>query len=260
MLETVDLTRTLDRQAYVREVTRRQIQLRELGYQVYLQKRPVVIVFEGWDAAGKGGTIKRITEKLDPRGYVVYPISSPHGEDRTRHYLYRFWRRLPECGQIAIFDRSWYGRLLVERVEGFASEPEWKRAYKEINSFERQLRDFGAILAKFWIHISREEQLRRFEERKAIGYKEWKLTEEDWRNREKWAAYEEAVEQMLVKTSTATAPWTLIEGNDKYWARTKVLSRLVKILSAEMRYQPADPLHRAEAAKNGRKSKRTSRS
>ena len=219
---------------YVREMTRRQIQLRELGYQVYLQKRPVILVFEGWDAAGKGGAIKRITEKLDPRGYVVYPISAPQGEDKTRHYLYRFWRRLPERGQIAIFDRSWYGRVLVERVEGFAGEAEWKRAYKEINSFERQLRDFGTILAKFWIHISREEQLRRFEERKAIGYKAWKLTEEDWRNREKWEAYEEAVEQMLVKTSTATAPWTLVEGNDKYWARTKVLAKLVKILSAEM--------------------------
>jgi AMP-polyphosphate phosphotransferase len=256
MLETMDLTRTLDRQSYVREVTRRQIQLRELGYQVYLQKRPVIIVFEGWDAAGKGGAIKRITEKLDPRGYVVYPISSPHGEDRTRHYLYRFWRQLPERGQIAIFDRSWYGRVLVERVEGFASEAEWKRAYKEINSFERQLRDFGTILAKFWIHISRQEQLRRFEERKAIGYKAWKLTEEDWRNREKWAAYEDAVEQMLVKTSTATAPWTLIEGNDKYWSRTKVLTKLVKVLSAEMGYQPADPLRGAAAATNSRKGKR----
>ena len=128
MLETLDLTRSLDREAYVREVTRRQIQLRELGYQVYLQKRPVIILFEGWDAAGKGGAIKRITEKLDPRGYVVYPISAPQGEDKTRHYLYRFWRRLPERGQIAIFDRSWYGRVLVERVEGFASEAEWKRA------------------------------------------------------------------------------------------------------------------------------------
>ena len=259
MLETVDLTRNLDRRSYVREVTRRQIQLRELGYQVYLQRRPVIIVFEGWDAAGKGGAIKRITEKLDPRGYVVYPISSPHGEDRTRHYLYRFWRRLPERGQIAIFDRSWYGRVLVERVEGLAGEAEWKRAYKEINSFERQLRDFGAILAKFWIHISREEQLLRFEERKAIGYKAWKLTDEDWRNREKWAVYEEAVEQMLVKTSTTTAPWTLIEGNDKYWARTKVLAKLVKILSAEMAYQPADPLHRARGAATGRKGKHTNR-
>lgn len=257
MLETVDLTHTLDRHSYVREVTRRQIQLRELGYQVYLQKRPVIIVFEGWDAAGKGGAIKRITEKLDPRGYVVYPISSPLGEDRTRHYLYRFWRRLPERGQIAIFDRSWYGRVLVERVEGFAGEAEWKRAYKEINSFERQLADFGVILVKFWIHISREEQLRRFDERKAIGYKAWKLTEEDWRNREKWAAYEEAVEQMLVKTSTATAPWTLVEGNDKYWARTKVLAKLVKILSAQMEYEPADPLPKAE---EGKSRKRPSRS
>ncbi len=260
MLETMDLTLTLDRPSYVREMTRRQIQLRELGYQVYLKKRPVIIVFEGWDAAGKGGAIKRITEKLDPRGYVVYPISAPQGEDRTRHYLYRFWRRLPERGQIAIFDRSWYGRVLVERVEGFASEAEWKRAYKEINSFERQVRDFGTILAKFWIHISREEQLRRFEERKAIGYKAWKLTEEDWRNREKWAAYEEAVDQMLVKTSTATAPWTLIEGNDKCWARTKVLAKLVKILSSEMNYQPADPLHRAEQPRPSRKAKRASRS
>jgi polyphosphate kinase 2 (PPK2 family) len=257
MLETVDLTRTLDRESYVREVTRRQIQLRELGYQVYLQKRPVIIVFEGWDAAGKGGAIKRITEKLDPRGYVVYPISSPLGEDRTRHYLYRFWRRLPERGQIAVFDRSWYGRVLVERVEGFASEAEWKRAYKEINSFERQLADFGVILVKFWIHISREEQLRRFDERKAIGYKAWKLTEEDWRNREKWAAYEEAVEQMLVKTSTATAPWTLIEGNDKYWARTKVLAKLVKILSAQMKYEPTDPLRKVEEGKNRKRPSRS---
>lgn len=245
MLETLDLTRRLDRTAYVAEITRRQIQLRELGYQVYLQKRPVMIVFEGWDAAGKGGAIKRITEKIDPRGYVVYPISAPHGEDKTRHYLYRFWRRLPEKGQIAIFDRSWYGRVLVERVEGFASEPEWKRAYKEINSFERQLRDFGMVLAKFWIQISREEQLRRFEERKQIGYKAWKLTEEDWRNRDKWNAYEEAVEEMLVKTSTTGAPWTLVEGNDKYWARVRVLSKLVKILSTELNYTPRDPMKRS---------------
>jgi len=251
MLETVDLTLKLDREEYVRQVTRWQIQLRELGYQVYMQKRPVILVFEGWDAAGKGGVIKRITEKLDPRGYVVYPISAPHGEDKTRHYLYRFWRRLPERGQIAIFDRSWYGRVLVERVEGFATEAEWQRAYKEINAFERQLRDFGTILAKFWIHVSRQEQLRRFEERKATGYKAWKLTDEDWRNREKWGAYEEAVEEMLVKTSTTVAPWCLVEGNDKYWARTKVLSKLVEILAAELDYEPADPLRRKK--EKGRK-------
>jgi polyphosphate kinase 2 (PPK2 family) len=253
MLETLDLTRKLTREAYVREVTRRQIQLRELGYQVYLQKRPVMIMFEGWDAAGKGGAIKRITEKLDPRGYVVYSIAAPQGEDKTRHYLYRFWRRLPERGQIAIFDRSWYGRVLVERVEGFAREEAWKRAYKEINSFERQVRDFGTILAKFWIHISQEEQLRRFEERKAIGYKAWKLTEEDWRNRQKWNVYEEAVEEMLVKTSTRTAPWSLVEGNDKYWARTRVLARLVEILSKELGYTPTNPL-KPDVGKKGIKA------
>lgn len=244
MLEALDLGLRLGHDEYVRQLTRRQVQLRELGYQVYLRKRPVVLIFEGWDAAGKGGAIKRITEKVDPRGYVVYPISAPTGEDKARHYLYRFWRRLPELGQIAIFDRSWYGRVLVERVEGFAREAEWKRAYKEINSFERQLRDYGTILMKFWIHITREEQLRRFEERQKIGYKAWKLTEEDWRNREKWGAYEDAVEEMLLKTSTSTAPWTLVEGNDKYWARVKILKLLVQTLSHEMGYKAGDPFKR----------------
>ncbi len=248
MLETMDLTRKLDRAQYVQELARRQIQLRELAHHVYQQKRPVIIAFEGWDAAGKGGAIKRITEKLDPRGYIVYPISAPQGEDKTRHYLYRFWRRLPEPGQIAIFDRSWYGRVLVERVEGFAKEGEWQRAFKEINAFERQLRDFGTVVVKFWVHISREEQLRRFEERKAIGFKAWKLTDEDWRNREKWGAYEEAVEDMLVKTSTTLAPWSLVEGNDKYWARAKILARLVEVLSAELDYKPADPLKKRKKA------------
>ncbi|MGD1095542.1 MAG: hypothetical protein ABSB35_26545 [Bryobacteraceae bacterium] len=242
MLETLDLSQSLPRDKYVLEITRRQIQLRELSWQTYQQKRSVIVAFEGWDAAGKGGAIKRITEKMDPRGYVVYPISAPQGEDKLRHYLHRFWRRLPERGQIAIFDRTWYGRVLVERVEGFAEENAWKRAYTEINSFERQLRDFGTILVKFWIHISAEEQLRRFEERRKIGYKAWKLTEEDWRNREKWPLYYEAVEEMLVKTSTRNAPWNLIEGNDKNWARVKTLTRLVETLSKELNYIPADPV------------------
>jgi polyphosphate kinase 2 (PPK2 family) len=242
MLEMLDLTRTLERDKYVAELTRLQIMLRELGWQVYQQRRPVIIAFEGWDAAGKGGAIKRITEKLDPRGYVVYPISAPHGDDKTKHYLYRFWRRLPERGQIAIFDRSWYGRVLVERVEGFAHRAQWGRAFKEINSFERQLADFGSVILKFWIHITREEQLRRFEQRQETGYKAWKLTDEDWRNRDKWPQYEEAVEEMLLRTSTRTAPWTLVEGNDKYWARVKVLDRVVNVLSSELRYKPQDPL------------------
>jgi polyphosphate kinase 2 (PPK2 family) len=162
----------------------------------------------------QSGVIKRLTEKLDPRGYVVYPISAPVGEEKTRHYLYRFWRRLPEPGQIAIFDRSWYGRVLVERVEKFASSDGWKRSYKEINSFERQLQEFGAILVKFWIHISHEEQLRRFEERSRIGYKAWKLTDEDWRNRRNGRSTRKPSRRLLLKTSTRTAPWTLIEGND----------------------------------------------
>jgi len=247
MLETLDLTRSLRRDRYAIELARRQLQLRELSAYIYLHKRPVMVVFEGWDAAGKGGAIKRVTEKMDPRDYVVYPISAPVGDDLTHHYLFRFWRRLPERGQIAVFDRSWYGRVLVERVEKLAEERAWKRAYKEINSFERQLIDFGAIIAKFWIHISPEEQLRRFEERKRIGYKAWKLTDEDWRNRDKWPKYQEAVEEMLVKTSTRAAPWNLIEGNDKYFARVKVLTNLVEILSQHLGYTPADPLKRPRA-------------
>ena len=242
MLETLDLSLSLPREQYVTELARRQLQLRELAFHVFTQKRPVVLVFEGWDAAGKGGAIKRITEKMDPRGYVVYPISAPQGEEKTRHYLYRFWARLPEQGQIAFFDRSWYGRVLVERVEGFARPHEWKRAYREINSFERQLQDFGTIVVKFWIHISREEQFNRFEERRTTHYKSWKLTDEDWRNREKWPLYEEAVEEMLLKTSTKAAPWSLVEGNDKHFARVKTLTKLVDVLSQELNYKPADPL------------------
>ena len=242
MLDTVDLSLALDKKTYNTQLTRRQIQMRELGYQVYVQKRPVVILFEGWDAAGKGGSIKRLTERLDPRGYVVYPISAPAGEDKTHHYLYRFWRRLPERGQIAIFDRTWYGRVLVERVEGFASEDAWRRAFREINSFERNLRDFGTIIIKFWFHISQEEQLQRFDARKGNNYKSWKLTDEDWRNRDKWPEYERALRDMLLKTSTITAPWTIVEGNNKYWARVKTLSTVVETLSKELDYKPQDPL------------------
>ncbi len=248
MLDAIDLSLSLDRKTYITELTRRQVQLRELCHEVYMQKRSVVIVFEGWDAAGKGGSIKRATEKMDPRGYVVYPITAPAGEDKTHHYLYRFWRRLPEGGQIALFDRSWYGRMLVERVEEFCTPAEWKRSFREINSFERQLRDAGVIVMKFWIHISRDEQLRRFEERQRVGYKAWKLTDEDWRNREKWSLYEQAVGDMLLKTSTLTAPWTIVEGNDKYWARVKALKTMVDVISREMDYEPADP-----ALKSGKK-------
>jgi polyphosphate kinase 2 (PPK2 family) len=239
MLNTIDLSFILEGNEYTEELIRYQVALSSLAYQVYIQQRPVCIVFEGWDAAGKGGAIRRITEKIDPRGYVVYPIAAPKGDDATHHYLWRFWNRLPEKGQIAIFDRSWYGRVMVERIEGFCHEDEWKRAYREINQFERQLVDFGMILFKFWIHISKDEQLRRFESRSGDKLRSWKLTEEDWRNREKWDLYEEAVNEMLLKTSTFTAPWTVVEGNSKGYARVKVLKTLVDKLSKELNYDPS---------------------
>ncbi len=234
MLESIDLSLRLAPAEYKQQLERLQNEMHLLGYQVYVQKRPVLLVFEGWDAAGKGGTIKRVTERLDPRGYVVWPIAAPQGDDKTRHYLYRFWRRLPEAGQIAIFDRSWYGRVLVERVEGFCSEEAWRRAYSEINQFERQLVDFGGLLFKFWFHISKTEQLRRFKEREHTNYKAWKLTDEDWRNRGKWEDYEQAVEDMLLKTSTYDAPWTVVEANDKLYARVKVLNTVVTKLKKEL--------------------------
>jgi polyphosphate kinase 2 (PPK2 family) len=254
MLETIDLGKSLTQEAYLQNLVRYQLQLRELAYQLYVQKRTLVVVYEGWDAAGKGGNIKRITERLDPRGYEVFSIAAPQGEDATHHYLWRFWRRLrpPDEKQILIFDRSWYGRVMVERVEGFCKEEEWKRAYREINEFERELADFGIMLVKFWIHISSEEQLRRFEERQHIAYKQWKLTAEDWRNRDKWAAYEEAVNDMLVRTSTATAPWTIVEGNDKWYARTKTLRTLVEVLSKGLNYQPSEPAVKGDKPKTGR--------
>jgi polyphosphate kinase 2 (PPK2 family) len=235
MLETVDLNQHLEPGVYEKQLDRLQNQVHLLGYQVYVQKRPVVVAFEGWDAAGKGGAIKRLTARLDPRGYVVWPIAAPQGDDKTHHYLYRFWRRLPEAGQIAIFDRSWYGRVLVERVEGFCSEAEWKRAYSEINQFERQIVDFGGVIFKFWLHISQQEQLRRFKEREHTNYKAWKLTDEDWRNRGKWEDYERAVDDMLIKTSTHSAPWTIVEANDKYFARIKVLKTVADKLKSELK-------------------------
>src|SRR5512133_1707458 len=184
MLEKLDLNKTIARDEYEQKLTPYQLQLRALAYQLYVQKRLLVIVYEGVDASGKGGNIKRVTERLDPRGYEVFPIAAPAGDDKTHQYMWRFWRRLrpPDEKQVMIFDRSWYGRVLVERVEGFAKEEDWKRAFREINEFERQLTDTGAILVKFWVQISKEEQLRRFEEREHSTYKSWKLTQEDWRN------------------------------------------------------------------------------
>jgi polyphosphate kinase 2 (PPK2 family) len=255
MLSTIDVTKSLTKEEYVRDLIRYQLQLRALAYQLYEQKRPMVIVYEGWDAGGKGGNIKRITEKLDPRGYEVYPIAAPKGEDKTHHYLWRFWRRLkpPDEKQILIFDRSWYGRVMVERLEGFCTEEEWKRAYREINEFERQLVDFGTILVKFWIQISKDEQLQRFELRKETPYKAWKLTDEDWRNRQKWDLYEAAINDMILKTSTLTAPWTIVEGNCKWYARVKALRTLVDAMTQELNYIPPDPMAKASGKKKTEK-------
>lgn len=238
MLSTIDLSMDLDQEHYDSLLIHYQVALHNLAFQVYLQQRPVIMVFEGWDAAGKGGAIRRITEKIDPRGFVVYPIAAPKGDDATHHYLWRFWRRLPEAGQITIFDRSWYGRVMVERIEGFCTEAEWKRAYREINFFERELVDFGTIILKFWLHVGKDEQLRRFEERSNDKLKSWKLTDEDWRNREKWDLYEEAVNEMLLKTSTLSAPWTIVEANSKLYARIKVLKTVVDTLSKALEYDP----------------------
>lgn len=259
MLDTIDTEVSVTKEEYERNLVPYQVALHALGYQVYVQQRPVIIVYEGWDAAGKGGNIKRVTERLDPRGYVVHAIAAPKGDDKTHHYLWRFWRRLPEKGQIAIFDRSWYGRVMVERIEGFCSEEEWKRAYREINHFERQLCDFGTILFKFWIHITQEEQLRRFEARKVSQLKSWKLTDEDWRNRDQWNEYAGAVNEMLQKTSTLTAPWTIIEGNDKWYARIKTLRTLVEGLSGELDFDPFAEIPSLKSLKKGRKKKRSTK-
>lgn len=236
LLDQVDLGLRLDKDEYQKQLLRHQLELRRWAHRLYEKRRSLALVVEGWDAAGKGGAVRRLTEKLDPRGFRVFAIAAPKGDDKVHHYLWRFWRRLlpPFEKQILIFDRSWYGRVLVERVEGFAREDEWKRAYREINDFERQLVEGGTLVAKLWFHVSREEQLRRFEDRSSTPHKRWKLTDEDWRNRDKWDAYAEAVNEMLVKTSTLKAPWTLVEAEDKRYARVKVLRTLVELLEKEL--------------------------
>lgn len=230
LLDRVRLDRKLSEKKYAQLLEENQVRLRALAQRVHEEGLSCVFAFEGWDAAGKGGAIRRLTQPLDPRVYEVHAIAAPEGEDKVRHYLYRFWRRLPDAGQICVFDRTWYGRVLVERVEGFAKEYEWKRAYREIDEFEGQLVDAGIILGKFWLHISKAEQLRRFEARRNDHLRSWKLTEEDWRNREKWPVYEAAVREMIEKTSTKRAPWTIVEANDKYWARIRVVSTCVEMM------------------------------
>jgi polyphosphate kinase 2 (PPK2 family) len=226
MLQNIDLTRRLSEKQYWKRIREEQVRLRNLHFRMYEKQIPMLALFEGWDAAGKGGAIKRVTETLEPRGFTVSSFAAPRGEEKTRHYLWRFWRALPRAGHLGIFDRSYYGRVLVERVEGFCSEPEWKRAFREINEFEAQQVSFGMVICKFWIHLSKEEQLRRFKGRERDPFRSYKLTAEDWRNRARWGNYLEAVEEMLGRTSTRHAPWTVVEAEDKFYARVKVVKTL----------------------------------
>lgn len=219
--------KTMTEEEYRKELKSCQKRLSELHNEIYKRKIPVVIAYEGWDAAGKGGNIKRIASALDPRGYEVHPIASPEPHEKARHYLWRFYKRLPKDGHIAIFDRTWYGRVMVERLEGFCSENDWQRAYNEMNEFEKELADWGAIVIKFWVQIDKDTQLERFTLRQNTPEKQWKITEEDWRNREKWDLYEEAVDEMLQKTNTTFAPWYVLESNDKRYARIKALKTII---------------------------------
>ena len=229
-LDHLDLSKSLTTEEYAARLKKAQTTLRELEHEIYLRRVPVVIAYEGWDAAGKGGNIRRLTENLDPRGYEVVPVAAPNDIEKAHHYLWRFWAQMPKAGHITIFDRTWYGRVLVERVEGFCSEAQWRRAYREINGMEQHLANFGAVILKFWLHIDPEEQLRRFREREGIPHKQWKITEEDWRNREKIDQYREAVEEMLYRTGTPYAPWTIVESNCKRHARVKVLETVCKAI------------------------------
>lgn len=230
ILAKTDLKKMLAKDVYQRKKKKLQRKIERLHGELYRKRVPVILCFEGWDAAGKGGAIKRLTEAMDPRGYVVHPTAAPSETEKAHHYLWRFWKAMPKDGHIAIFDRTWYGRVMVERIEGFCTEKEWKRAYKEINDMEKDLADHGAVILKFWMQIDKEEQNRRFLNRQENPEKQWKITDEDWRNREKWDEYEKAVNEMLVRTSTEYAPWIVVEGNDKYYARIKVLETVVKTL------------------------------
>ncbi len=235
ILSKADLTLKYTREEYDAKLEKLQKKMEKLHGELYRRRIPVVLGFEGWDAGGKGGAIKRLTAKMDARGYMVNPTASPNDIEKAHHYLWRFWRAMPKAGHVAIFDRTWYGRVMVERIEGFCTKEEWQRAYKEINDMEKDLHDAGAIVIKFWMHIDKDEQERRFRERQENPEKQWKITDEDWRNREKWDLYEDAVNEMLLRTSTDYAPWVVVEGNDKYYARVKVLKTVVDAIEERLK-------------------------
>jgi polyphosphate kinase 2 (PPK2 family) len=230
VLSALDPNLKIDKKEYGLALKKARAELAVLYRQAKARGISTLLVFEGWDAAGKGGAIRRLTAGLDARDYRVTPIAAPTDEERAQHYLWRFWRHIPRAGRVTIFDRSWYGRVLVERVEGFAATQDWQRAFAEINDFEEQISLHGTVLAKFWVHITKEEQYRRFKERETIAYKKWKLTDEDWRNRAKWDDYEIAVNELVERTSSRTAPWILVEGNDKSYARIKIIQSVCDLL------------------------------
>ncbi|HRH71553.1 MAG TPA: polyphosphate:AMP phosphotransferase, partial [Zoogloea sp.] len=235
LLNALVLNQPMDKKAYETQLEKLQGRLALAVRSEAFARRSLVLVFEGMDAAGKGGAIRRVTQALDTRQYAVIPIAAPSDEERAQPYLWRFWRRLPREGKVAIFDRSWYGRVLVERVEGYCSEADWMRAYAEINDFEDQLVSAGTLVLKFWLSVSSDEQLRRFKAREAEAFKRYKITAEDWRNREKWPAYEPAVCDMIDRTSTENAAWILVEADNKYFARVKILTELVEKLESAIR-------------------------
>ena len=230
VLDGVDVSLTMTKEDYKKRLSVLQKELTRLQNEMYLKRIPVVVALEGWDAAGKGGAIKRLTEPLDPRGYEVVPTAAPNDIEKAHHYLWRFWRAMPKDGHMTIFDRTWYGRVMVERIEGFCIQAEWRRAYREINQMEQNLTDHGVIVLKFWLQIDKDEQERRFNERMEDPEKQWKITDEDWRNREKWDAYVKAVDEMILRTSTTYAPWTIVEADSKYYARIKILETVVRAL------------------------------
>ncbi len=234
VLDKVDLSLSYTKEEYKKKLNYLQNRIQKLHSEIYEKRIPVVIGFEGWDAAGKGGAIKRLTQKMDPRGYVVHPTSAANDFERAHHYLWRFWNAMPKAGHITVFDRTWYGRVMVERLEGFCSKDEWQRAYKEINAMEKDLTDDGYIVIKFWLQIDKDEQARRFKAREEDPEKQYKITDEDWRNREKWGMYEEAVNEMLLRTSTPQAPWVVVEGDNKYYARIKVLQTVVDAIEQRL--------------------------
>ena len=234
-LDEVDHTLKLEREDYEKQLKHEQKRLAKLELEMYLQRIPLVVMYEGWDAAGKGGAIKRVAQALDARAYHIFPSPAPTPLELAHPHLWRYWTRLPKAGHVGIYDRSWYGRVLVERVEGFASPQEWQRAYDEINAFERDLVDWGAILVKFWVEVHPDEQLRRFQERQDTPEKQWKITPDDWRNREKNPQYYQAVQDMFRLTSTTYAPWTLLESDDKLYARIKSLRTINEALEKRLK-------------------------